>query len=125
MQTRKFHECNLHIEEKQKPLKQNVAFARKTAIQSYSAADHIMREHSPPLNKGKRKGKQCCATAKLPICQFANLLCNSVNSCNHGWNVSSVVKSAFPNHSLAAHTMREHRDNAAGHYCNNESVWIH
>ena len=24
-------------------------FARKTAFQSYSAADHIMRKHSPPL----------------------------------------------------------------------------
>ena len=27
----------------------NVIFAIKTAFQSYSAADHIMRKHSPPL----------------------------------------------------------------------------
>ena len=36
-------------------------FARKTAFQSYSAADHIMRDLSQPsllLNKGKRKAKQ-------------------------------------------------------------------
>ena len=52
--------------EKSRKLQQNVSFARKTAFQSYAAANHIMREHSPPLlNKGGRKAKQMIMLSNL------------------------------------------------------------
>ena len=80
MQTRKVHQCNLHSAQwrKAERFSKMLSLQEKLHFKEYSTADHIMREHGPPLNKGERKGKQCCATANLPICQLVVQFCEQL-----------------------------------------------